>query len=78
MKYLLLLVGWLNHISAILIMSQNVGLSQDEKKALELRTYELVRSIEAAEKKRIADGFTAEQIAQIRRIARDVVSGGVE
>ena len=33
---------------------------------------------QSAQQMRAADGFTAEQIATIRRIARDVVSGGGE
>ena len=77
-KVLFLLVGWLNHISATLIMSQGVGMSSENKQALELRTHELEQAIENAQQSFAPDGFTAEQIATIRRIARDVVSGGGE
>ena len=38
----------------------------------------ILRTLESKLTSRAADGFSAEQIATIRRIARDVVSGGGE
>lgn len=37
---------------------------------------DVLTQLKSAQQTRAADGFTAEQIATIRRIARDVVAGG--
>ncbi len=76
MKYLLLLVGWLNHVSAILIMSQGVGLSREEKSALELRTYELTQAIENAEQSVHLTGLTPRQKEEIRQMIQSALDTG--